>query len=320
MKKLIVTTADNKFAVGCAVLLYSLKKNMSIFDECDVKVFYTNLSDENKQLIKSVCPKATIQIPENFDYCKGIKTLYGEDNQDTYLCLESFKQKEYDRVVYIDTDMLCIGDISDIFSEDLQYDIMACTGTKKVNKKARHYDGIAKFNAGFMVVGKKHLDNNKTYNDLVSIVKRAKETMRGDQYKVLHKTSATFNDQDAIRIFWTRRPVYILPDFYNFKNFAHGPTEKDFKETDQLFRENLKNIKIIHYSGKRKPWANKTDRSKRPRDGKIPGMYDVCSVADPDQMNKSLAMHIWHEYYEECFGKKCINNWYKHDKTMSWAE
>ena len=319
MKKLIVTSTDDKFAPGCVMLLYSLKKNMSIFEECDVKVFYTNLSEENKNKIKSVCPKAKFEKPENFDYCKGIKTLYGESNQDTYLCLESFKQQEYDRVAYIDTDMLCIGDISVIFSESLKYGIMACTGTKTINEQASYYDrGISKFNAGFMVIGKRHLNRNKTYNDLIEIVQRAKETMLEGQYRVLHKTSATFNDQDAIRIYWTHRPVFILPDFYNFKNFAHGPKPENFKEADGFFRENLENIKLIHYSGKRKPWANKTDRTGPSIDGKMAGMYDVCSVADPEEMNRSLAIHMWHEYYEECFGEKCINDWYKHDKTMKW--
>ena len=319
MKKLIVTSADDKFAIGCAVLLFSLEKNMSIFGDCDIKVFYTNLSEESMRLIKGVCPKVEFEKPEDFDYCSGIKTLYGQENQDTYLCLESFKQQEYDRVAYIDTDMLCIGDISDIFSEDNNHSMMACVGAKAINKKSVHHrGGISKFNAGFMVIGKEHLHNANTYNALVTIVENAKNTKNSENYRVLHKTSVTFNDQDAIKIYWQSRPVYILPDFYNFKNFGHGPSPEDFKRTDNLLRENIDDVKIIHYSGKRKPWANKTDRSGPAIDGKIAGMYDVCSVANPEEMNKSLAMHMWHDYYEECFGKKCTNDWYKHNKTMRW--
>ena len=175
MKKLIVTSTDDKFAVGCAVLLFSLQKNMSIFEDCDIKVFYTNLSEKSKNLIKGVCPRAKFETPENFDYCKGIKTLYGESNQDTYLCLESFKQSDYDRVAYIDTDMLCVGDISDIFTENRGHSMMACVGAKHVNKKHAQYNGgISKFNAGFMVIGKEHLKNAETYTDLISIVKNAK--------------------------------------------------------------------------------------------------------------------------------------------------
>ena len=316
MKKLIVTSSDDKFATGCAVLLYSLKKNMSIFDECDVKVFYTNLSEESRNLIKSVCPKVVFEKPKDFDYCKGIKTLYGEDNQDTYLCLESFRQTEYDKVAYIDTDMLCVGDISNLFHEQYKLGMMACLGKKQFySKLTEHKNGIEKFNAGLMIIGKEHLEGEKTYKDLVSIVKKAKETKDDDVYKVLHKTSKTFNDQDAVRIYWTNRPVIILPDWYNFKLFGfYGK----YEEHDKFFRDFLHMVKIIHYSGKRKPWANKTDRTRSLNDGAISGAYDVCSVGDPEEMNKSLAVHVWHDYYEECFGKKCINDWYKHDKTMSW--
>jgi len=319
MKKLIVTTTDDKFAPGCAVLLYSLKKNMKEFADCDVKVFYTGLSQSNKDMIKSVCPKAVIQEPEDFDYCKGIKTLYGEDNQDTYLCLESFKQSEYDRVAYIDTDMLCISDISYIFSEELSYDMMACAGTKHLNQKEHyHSSGFPKFNAGFMVIGKNNLKDHKTYNKLISIVKKAVGAKSGNEYRILHKTAQTFNDQDAIKIYWQKNPVYILPDWYNFKGFGNGPSDGEFKRTDNHFRSNLKDIKLIHYSGKRKPWANVTDRSGGSVDGRIAGIYDVCSMADPKEMNKSLAIHMWHDYYEECFGEKCENDWYQHDKDLRW--
>ena len=319
MKKLIVTTTDDKFAPGCAVLLYSLQKNMKDFHECDVKIFYTSLSQSNKDMIKSVCPKVTIQEPEDFDYCKGIKTLYGEDNQDTYLCLESFKQSEYDRVAYIDTDILCISDISYIFSDKLDYGMMACAGTKALNEREKyHPHGFSKFNAGFMVIGKENLAKNRTYNKLINIVKEASTTKSNDEYKILGKKAPTFNDQDAIKIFFRNNPVFILPDWYNFKHFGHGPSKKDFKRTDKNFRVHLDDIRLIHYSGKRKPWANITDRSTPSDDGRIAGVYDVCSMADPKEMNKSLAIHMWHEYYEECFGERCENDWYLHDREDRW--
>ena len=121
-----------------------------------------------------------------------------------------------------------------------------------------------------------------------------------------------FNDQDVIRVYFSSAPTHILPDWYNFKNFCLGP---NFEETNKIFDTHQNDVKILHFSGKRKPWANKTDRSGGPVDGKIAGIYDVCSVADPEEMNNSAACHIWHDYYEECFGEKCINDWYRHDRS-----
>ena len=315
MKVLFCTSANDKFAKGCALLLYSLKKNLNNFDDYQYKVFYLSLSEENKKMIKSIMPKVTFERPNDFSYCEGIKTLYGEENQDTYLCIESFKQEGYDKVLWVDSDMLCVNDFSNILSNN--HAMSACL-TKSVSfntKEKMMSHGVQKFNAGFMMINKQHLQDKKTYNDLVQIIKKAKDNKTNNSYRVLHKTSNTFNDQDAIRIYWTNRPTNILPDWYNFKKFG---TLGRFKEDDRFFEDNLDKIKIIHYAGKRKPWANKTDRSLKTDDGVMAGKYDVCSVSDPEQMNKCLAIHIWHDYYEECFGEKCLNDWYLHDRSMRW--
>ena len=73
----------------------------------------------------------------------------------------------------------------------------------------------------------------------------------------------------------------------------------------QFFDDNIDKIKIILYSGKRKPWGNKTNRD----DGHN-GRFDVCSVGDHNAMVGVKAVDLWHQYYEECFGKKCQTDWY----------
>ena len=42
------------------------------------------------------------------------KTIYGPGNYDVYLSFETFSQIGYERSVYLDADMLCVGDFSDI--------------------------------------------------------------------------------------------------------------------------------------------------------------------------------------------------------------
>jgi lipopolysaccharide biosynthesis glycosyltransferase len=314
-KILVCTSANNRFATGAAVLLHSLKKNFSEYSSCDFKIFYLELSEENKKMIREITPEVIFEKPADFSYCEGIKTLYGTDNQETYLCIESFKQEQYDKVLWIDSDMLCLEDFANILTHD--YPILACL-TKSVdfNTNERYMKtGVAKFNAGFMVINRPHLEKGKTYKELTGIIRKAKRENQSGSYKVLHKTSNTFNDQDAIRIYWTNKPVYILSDWHNFKKFG---TLGKFPEQDRFFRNNIHKVKIVHYAGKRKPWANKTDRTLVTEDGVMPGKYDVCSVSDPKQLNKCKAVHVWHDYYEECFGEKCVTDWYEHDKQRSW--
>ena len=153
-----------------------------------------------------------------------------------------------------------------------------------------------RFNAGFFVIGKQHLNDYKVYNDLVSIVK--KRAKPGQDH--------IYNDQDAVVEYWvhgegTKHGFYAVPSFYNYREFG---VLDDFSG-DKLLRQLIDETKIIHYSGKRKPWGNITDRSKDN------GKYDVCSVADPELMNDSIAMDIWHTYHKECFGNHCKTDWYK---------
>lgn len=315
MKKYLITTsADDRFAPGVAVLLHSLKKHMTRLEECDIKVFYTNLSEESKKLISSVKQDVIFEKPKNFDFCKGINTLYGKNNQDTYLCFHAFRQDMYEKVICLDSDMMCIGDISPLL--DYSDPMLASFCRKPMNFTERnHPNGCDKFNAGFMVINKQNLEGHRTYNRLVEIVKSVNKGIDPDlvqfsqQYKIRGKKSTTFNDQDVIKMYWNSNPVRILPDWYNFKYWGglsgNATILEDNKKLMNFFDKNLDKIKIVHYSGKRKPWGDKTKR-----DDGFNGMYDVCSVGDAEAMLGVKAVDMWHDYYEECFGTTCETDWY----------
>ena len=52
MKKYVICIpASDDFALATAVLIYSLKKNLRVFEDCDVKVVYNNLGEKSKNLI-----------------------------------------------------------------------------------------------------------------------------------------------------------------------------------------------------------------------------------------------------------------------------
>ncbi len=300
-KVLFFTTTDDTMSKGCALLIYSLKKHIPNFDDYDVKVVYNNLSDENKKMISDIHNKVIFEKPFDTEFCKNIPTLYGKDNQDTYLCFDSFRQLDYDKVVVLDSDMLCVGDFSELWL-DIDKPLIACHKSGQQRRRGidnedgptfqMMYNG--KFNAGFFVIGKEYLNDYKVYNDLVSITKK-------------RSNGQIYNDQDAIVEYWvggdgTKKGWYVVPAYYNYRELGVGGPEK--MAGDKLLRKVFDKTKIIHYSGKRKPWGNITDRSKDN------GKFDVCSVADPELMNDSIAMHAWHSYYEECFGEPCKTDWY----------
>tara|TARA_Y100000593_G_scaffold94300_1_gene192734 strand:+ start:1094 stop:2059 length:966 start_codon:yes stop_codon:yes gene_type:complete len=316
-KVLFFTSSDNDFAPGAALLVYSLRKHVPNFESYDMKVFYTNLSDENKKMIGSVSSNVVFEKPRDMSYCSQALTIHGDDNKDTYLCFEAFRQQEYDQVVCLDSDMLCINDLSEILHEDYEkYPIMGCNKANEYRKRGEDKDSQktnvlrssgAKFNAGFISIGPKHLkDNLNTYVDLCKLVE--KRTGRQWDTSRVTRGNRPYNDQDAIVEYWHDKNVFILPDYYNWKHWGAIGGSKEIEnwgiKQNNMFINNEQNVKLIHYSGKRKPWGNKTNR-----DDGHGGKYDVCSVGDAHLMRETRANLLWHEYWEECFGEKFKTDW-----------
>lgn len=222
MKKYVFCIpASDDFALAAAVLIYSLKKNIKVFDDCDVKIPYNNLNEKSKNLIRKAHPETIFEKPVDSSFYKHIpKTIYGPDNYDVYLSFETFAQTGYEKSIYLDADMLCTSDFSDIIENDKQI--------------------IWKYpNLGILIAGKKYLDGN-TYKIMIETVVNSniKNRPDGDQVTCQH----FFNPNNP--------DVLVVSELYNFQHFGaggHGSHEKYNSLSNQ--------VKVIHYSGRRKPWG-----------------------------------------------------------------
>ena len=256
MKKYVFCIpASDDFALAAAVLIYSLKKNIKVFDDCDVKIPYNNLNEKSKNLIRKAHPETIFEKPVDSSFYKHIpKTIYGPDNYDVYLSFETFVQTEYEKSIYLDADMLCTSDFSDIIENEKQV--------------------IWKYpNLGILILGKKYLDKN-IYKQMIDLVLNT------------NIKNSPLGDQDAVKhVFGPNNPdVLIISELYNFQHFGaggHGNPER----YDSLHEQ----IKIIHYSGRRKPWAPVWDGDD---DNKNCVRYSSL-------LSNNNAAKIWYKYYDE---------------------
>ena len=154
MKDILLTTVCNdEYVLGAQVMLYSMKKNIKNLDRCDFKIYYNDtiapLSEENKESFRKIIPNIIIEHVDKECYLNSkIPPERNEGSKAAYLTLESFNETEYNKVILFDVDMLCIGDISDLFDTDLQF-------------------GIFNRNTGFVVLGKNYR-NQEVYEMLTS--------------------------------------------------------------------------------------------------------------------------------------------------------
>jgi lipopolysaccharide biosynthesis glycosyltransferase len=262
MKKYVICIpASDDFALATAVLIHSIKKNLRVAGDCDFVVPYNNLNEDSMNLIRKAHSETMFKPPRNSDFYKHIpRTIYGVGNFDVYLSFETFSQIGYKRSVYLDADMLCTGDFSDIIEDDKQI--------------------IWKFpNLGILVAGDKYL-TGQAYDEMVKAVinTEIKNRPDGDQVTCQHFFSPANPD------------VKVISNHYNFQEFGGGG-----KGTPEHYDEEADKVKVIHYSGRRKPWGPIWDGDDNNKN---------C-VRYATLMNENNAVKIWYKYYDD-FREKCL--------------
>ena len=262
MKKYVICIpASDDFALAAAVLIFSLKKNLSVFEDCDVKVVYNNLSEKSKQLIRKSHQETIFDKPVDPSFYKQIpKTIYGTDNYDVYLSFETFSQIGYKKCIYLDADMLCTNDFSNMIEHEKQI--------------------IWKYpNLGILIVGEKYL-TGETYKKMINLVvsTNIKNDPMGDQ-------------TTCQRLFNPDNPdVKVISELYNFQHFGAGGKGKK-----EQYAAAAEKTKVIHYSGRRKPWGPIWDGDENNKN---------C-IRYASLMNVNGAVKIWYKYYDQ-FREECL--------------
>jgi len=257
-KRLYCTACDDRFAEGVQVMLYSMRRHVPGFDDADLKIFFdpqmSTLSPASQLAIARVAPQVQFEQVSNPIYRNARVTI--EHHRPALLTLETFRQYDYDQVVFFDGDMLCVSDFSRALELADEYDFLACEAGKVCEEgrwaeqegprhgrwgRRRHWGVFGrrttKVNTGFFVVGKQ-LRTPKLYHRLLRKVRfrMTRKAMLLDQWiinEVLGCVPAS---------------LFLLPNTYNLRAFARYEQGNLAQQT-----------KIVHYSGyhqRPKPWAD----------------------------------------------------------------
>lgn len=246
--KTIVTITNKDYLVGTLVMFYSLLKNGNV----DEFAFYI-LHDETLDL--SYASTELMKIQQAFGKevgfaFKGISfDDFGDNTIDFYknaLAKLSIFELE-DDFLFLDSDLLILDDISDIFEVDS--DFAACVDTGTPNE----------FNTGVMLIRKKWL-TKENYNWLVDSAKR-RFSHRGDQehindlirndFQILPSEYNVLKDSHRFRGSWLSR-VKILhyiskKPWMPFHPILHKPGNLECLDIDRLWLKYFDEIKLDYY-------------------------------------------------------------------------
>jgi lipopolysaccharide biosynthesis glycosyltransferase len=224
MKIAFTTTLDDTYFDGFIYTFASILKSSNNFNY-DLIIFeWNNLSEKNKEKIKSFYPNVIFKKVEEHHYVNhNFDTQYRVWNYNCNYRFDIFTL-EYDKVVYFDCDMLFEIPVSELLAYDV--DFGACQMPNK--KSDNQVIGLKIFNAGLMVIGKKYL-NIETRNELIRIA----------NIKPSRHRNWTGNQPILNRFFLEK--ITWLPNKFNI-------ISEDFCIDMFLEKNNY------HFVGKLKPW------------------------------------------------------------------
>ena len=239
--KAVVSLVDDSTFLDYLIMMFSFKKyNSSLYNDID-KIMFTfgELCDENRLFLETVLP--TIQEKKiDTSFYPSIKYSGSRDwcdKKSTYkphYRYEIFTLTGYENLVYLDTDLLIMGDVSELFKIP-EGEVAACNKwNTQLSENCNHIFVYAKtqceapdeegaFNAGVMSFGKNTIKKN----------------MR-DEMLELHQKVEAHGNQRVFNLYFKNKISY-LPEIYNFTT-----------ENSSVFY-NIDDIAVLHFVGEKKP-------------------------------------------------------------------
>ncbi|MCX6276622.1 MAG: hypothetical protein NT004_00825 [Bacteroidetes bacterium] len=258
-----VTSPD--FVPGTMALIHSFLKHNPWFAG-DIVIISDGLEPGQEELF-AIFPRVKFYNPGDDlllrigHLCNALPELIAKRRR--FYSIEIFNLGDYDRLLFFDSDMLVMGDISEALSHPAP--LLACSDqpNRHVGKvrSRKSFKRILRsevtdvstmllktFNAGFFVVGKKLLNQN-TYNGLKDLI----------HINIFRNIRTHNTDQVVLNLFFDG-VASILP-------FAYNMIVSKWPEFLSGKKINLPDIKVLHFTGNYKPWepdSKMNDRSTDP--------------------------------------------------------
>ncbi|MBO5478935.1 MAG: glycosyltransferase family 8 protein [Clostridia bacterium] len=237
----IFFAVDDAYIPFLAVALHSLIENSSKNYQYSIKILHTSISDENKRKIDAYQKEnVTIEFVELKDSIEKIKDrLYTRDyfTKATYFRLFiSDLYPEYDKVLYLDSDIVILSDVAELYNIDIGDNLIAATSDGAVQSIEVFQEYVEK------VVGVAEYGNYFNAGVLLMNLKALREFKFQEKFLYLLETVkySVAQDQDYLNRLCKGR-VKILDSAWDIM-----PVEGERRKREE--------IHLIHYNLVSKPW------------------------------------------------------------------
>ena len=254
MKIPIIFSTDHNYVMQAGVTILSLIKNAkdSIYEI--FVIINSDVTEEDRKILKkqvSCYPNHSIDFIEIGDAFKGCYEVRGISIASYSRLLIPWLFPNYDKIIYIDVDVIINIDLASAYNEDLTDYMIAAVPSVA----ARTIQSNKKY------ILNHHLDPNKYCNAGVLIINCEKQRKHNlnQKYLIEAKKKYEFQDQDIINIVCKDQIKYLSPK-YNLTPYFYqlivknDPFVSDIYGPSNSIAKYLKGKDcIIHYAGL-KPW------------------------------------------------------------------
>lgn len=249
----VVFSTNDKYALYCYLAIYSLLKHADKNNYYDIRVFMVSLSQENIQFLEQLKNEyASVTCMNVLSYVKDadLRELSFFSVETFYRLFISQILAEYKKVVYLDSDMLVLHDITPLYDTDLNGHPIAAVHDVVCAYLADHARELGlemrnMFNAGVLVIDTEAYERQ-------NIREAGLEALAADYRNERRKF--IYVDQDVLNT-TVYNDVEFIDDRWNFQWEFTWRLDGIYDGYREKYEQTSKDPWIIHYAGDRKPWV-----------------------------------------------------------------
>ena len=271
---IVVCAADDKYAMPLAVTVRSAIENLKGNYKILLFILDGGIKNKNKQrILKSLssekCNIRFLSIPdelvrdfeESHEYLRTVKAAKITSKLD-YISIASYYRliiseilpEEYEKLIYLDSDLVVKGDIGQLWQTDLAENyVLAAQDTwikyVSTSQGLLNYQelgipvGSKYFNAGVLVINLKKWRTDRISSKAISYLKQNKDYVR-------------YHDQDVLNALFANRWGELDPRWnLSATNCAGYSQESPFSE--DVYNTIISDPYILHYTTEKKPWTSR---------------------------------------------------------------
>lgn len=263
----VVFAANNQYVPVFAAALYSLLEHISPQYNYDIVLLESDVRKETMEHLSSLTagyPNVSLRFFNALHMTRGYALqASGHISVETYYrFLIQDVLPGYDKVLYLDCDVILKTDVAELYMTDVEGYLLAAArdpdflgqihgankDTQKYIKNAFHMqDPDSYFQAGVLLFNEKEMRRAYTL----------------DQWLTFSTTPYKYNDQDVLNLYCEGRVKYLDMawnvltdcDHTRISNvIVHAPAS-----IQETYQKAYEDPKIIHYAGHMKPWHKPTE-------------------------------------------------------------